>query len=51
MNAFLQNPIFMILLCILVGQFWGKIGPRHFKLGSSATFFVSILLGYLLGHS
>lgn len=43
----LRNPIFMIVISILLGQLIGRIEVKHIKLGSSATLFIALILSFL----
>lgn len=47
MNQLLLQPLFLIALCSILGALLGKLGYKHFKLGSSATLFVGLLISYL----
>lgn len=44
-ELFLQ-PIFLIVLCGILGNPLGRLGYKHFKLGSSATLFVGLMVRY-----
>lgn len=44
----LKNPIFLILICIFIGQIVGKISVKQIKLGSSAVMFAGIFVSYTL---
>lgn len=47
-NIFFQ-PIFLISFCIFLGHYLGKPGYKYFKLGSSATLFIGLILSYIAG--
>lgn len=47
----LLSPIFLIAMCIALGQLFGKVGYKHFKLGSSATLFVGLIFSFLAGQN
>lgn len=44
--ALLQNPIFLLLLIIILGELLGKVRVRNLALGSSAIIFVAIAFGH-----
>lgn len=48
MNVLLSNPIFIIVICIILGNLLGKIPMGHFKLGSSGILFSGLLMSYFL---
>lgn len=45
----LENVIFLIAICIILGNLIGKISIKHIKLGSSATLFIALFISYILG--
>lgn len=45
--SLLENPLFLLLLAIVLGQLIGKIEYKNFKLGSSGTLFAGLFLSYL----
>ena len=49
MPNLLMEPLFIISICILLGHYTGKLGYKYFKLGSSATLFIGLILSYLAG--
>lgn len=48
MLTVLSDSLFLIAFCAVVGQLIGSIRFGHFKLGSSATLFVGLILSYIL---
>lgn len=48
MTTLFSNPIFLLAVCICLGQLLGKISLKHIKLGSSATLFSGLFLSYYL---
>lgn len=48
MLTVLNDSLFLIAFCAVVGQLIGSIRFGHFKLGSSATLFVGLILSYTL---
>ncbi|MBS7525097.1 YidE/YbjL duplication [Fusibacter paucivorans] len=53
MNALMEQPLFLISICILLGNLLGNVGFGYYKLGSSATLFVSLAMSYAItaiGH-
>lgn len=49
MHLLFEQPLFLLALCIILGQIMGNWGYKHFKLGSSATLFVGLAFSYLAG--
>ena len=46
MQTLLFQPLFSISVCIFIGHYLGNIGYKYFKLGTSSTLFVGLLLSY-----
>lgn len=49
MSNVLLEPLFIVALCTLIGQFAGRWGYKYFKLGSSATLFIGLIISYFSG--
>ena len=48
MLKLLQDPLFLVAFCIVLGQVVGSWKLKYFKLGSSATLFIGLLLSYFV---
>ncbi len=49
LSNILLKPLFLVVLCTLIGQFTGRWGYKYFKLGSSATLFIGLFISYISG--
>jgi len=46
MSDLLSNPIFLLIVIIIIGEFVGRIKIKEFSLDSAAILFVAMLFGY-----
>ena len=49
LSNLLSQPIFIIILCAILGRGAGKLGYKYARLGSSATLFIGLAFSYLTG--
>ncbi len=50
MIKLLQEPLFLVAFCIVLGQWIGNRRLKYFKLGSSATLFVGLFISYFVAN-